>query len=187
MSQENAQAVRQPITVRMQTRRRLEERLALRFPSASALLARSIMRLPPQSRLRRGFIRRGAQLGVDALNRDDVEAALALYHPDVELVVPSEFVGLGFDRVYRGIDERARFELMWIGEWGKLRYEFEEVIDLGDGRVLLVGRVKSSGVTSGAPVDSEFAEIFTFVDGRVIREEPFFDRADALEAAGLSE
>jgi ketosteroid isomerase-like protein len=179
--------VRQPITLRSHTRRRLEERLALRFPGAAALVARSMLRLPPRARLRRLAIRRTAQLGWESLNRDDVEAALALYHPDIELIVPEEFVGLGLEPVYRGFEQRKSFEQRWIADWGKLRYEFEEVIDLGDGRVLMLGRVRTSGVTSGAAVDREFAEIFTFSAGRVIREQPFLDHADALEAAGLPE
>ncbi len=188
MSQENVEVVRQPIALREQTRRRLEERLAVRFPRALALVARSVFRLPPRSRLRRVFMRRTAQMGFESLNRDDVEAAVALYHPEVELIVPPEFVGLGLDpTVYRGLEGRMRFERRWIAEWGKLRYELEEVVDLGDDRVLVVGRVKSSGPSSGAPVDNEFAEIFTSSAGLVIREQAFFDHGKALEAAGLSE
>jgi ketosteroid isomerase-like protein len=186
MSEANVEVVRQPITVRAHTRRRLDERLVLRFPRASAFVVRAVWRLPPRSWLRQAFVRRAAQLGFESLNRDDVEAALALYHPQVELILPPEFIGLGLDPVYRGREERSRFELRWIAEWGKLRYEPDEIIDLGDDRVLMVGRVKSSGVSSGAPVDSEFAEIFTFSAGRVTREQAFFDRAEALEAAGLT-
>jgi hypothetical protein len=133
MSQENVEIVRQPIALREHTRRRLEERLAVRFPRASALLARAVFQLPPRSRLRKVFIRRGVQLGFESLNRDDVEAAMSLYHPEVELMVPPEFVGLGLDpAVYRGLEGRMTFERRWIAEWGKLRYELEEVVDLGD-------------------------------------------------------
>jgi ketosteroid isomerase-like protein len=193
MSQENVEVVRQPITVRAHkrrwahTRRSLEERLALRFPRASALLVRAVQRLPPRSRLRRAAIRRAAQLGFDALARDDINAALALYHPEVELIVP-EYAGLDLDPVYHGLEERFRFDRRLIAEWGKLRYDFEEVIDLGDGRVLLLGRLKTSGgPSSGAPGDLEFAEMFTVSAGRVIREQAFLSNAEALEAAGLRE
>jgi ketosteroid isomerase-like protein len=186
MSRENVEVVRQPITVGTHTHRRLEERLALRFPRAVALIARAVLRLPLRSRLRQVFIRRAAQLGFEALNRDDVEAAFLLYHPDVELIVPPDYRGLGFDPGVRGLEGRKSAERRWIADWGKLRYEFEEIIDLGD-RVLLVGRIKSSGPSSGAPVDNEFAEIFTFAAGRVIREQAFFSHGEALKAAGLSE
>ena len=185
MSQENAEVVRQPINVR--ARRRLEERLALRYPGASAFLVRAVTRLPPHSRLRRAAIRRAAKLGFEALNRDDVEAALALYHPEVELILPPDYFGLDLEPVYRGLQERVRFERRLIAEWGMLRYDFEEIIDLGDGRVLLLGRLKTGGLNSGAPVDIEFAEIFTVSAGRVIREQAFVNNTAALEAAGLRE
>ena len=192
MSQENVEPVRQRLTASAHTRRRahtrrcLEERLALRFPPASALLVRAVQRLPPRSRLRQAAIRRAARLGFEALNRNDVEAALALYHPEVELIVPP--AGLDLDPVYRGLEERFRFERRLIAEWGKLRYDFEEIIDLGDGRVLLLGRLRTSGgISSGGPVDTEFAEIFTVSAGRVVREQAFLNNAEALEAAGLRE
>ena len=178
--------VRQPVTLRTHTHRRLEERLALRFPRALAPLVRAVLRLPPRSRLRRVFVRRVAQLGFEALNRGDNEPAFVLYHPDVELILPQEFVGLGLPAV-RGREERERFEWTWIGEWGQVHYDFEEIIDLGDERLLAVGRIKGSGPSSEAGFDNEFAEIFTFSAGRVVREEAFFDRAEALEAVGLRE
>ena len=81
MSQENVEIVRQPITLRAHTRRRLEERLALRFPGAVILLVRAVWRLPPRSRLRQAYLRRAVQLGFEALNRDDVEAAFATLPP----------------------------------------------------------------------------------------------------------
>jgi ketosteroid isomerase-like protein len=177
--------VRQPLTLRGHTHRRLEERLALRFPRALALLVGSVLRLPPRSWLRQAFVRRAAQLGFEALNRGDVEPAFALYHPDVELNLPKEFVGLGLDPPERGREERVRFERKWNAEWGTLGYELDEVIDLGDDRVMVVGRFAGSGPSSGAGFDNEFAEIFTFSAGRVIREEAFVDHAEALDAAGL--
>jgi hypothetical protein len=119
MSEENAEVVRQAITVRAHTRRRLEEHLALRFPRVVALVARPVFRLPPRSRLRQAYLRRAVQLGFEALNRDDVEAAFAIYHPEVELELPKEFVGLGLDPPDRGREERVSFERRWNAEWGR--------------------------------------------------------------------
>ena len=186
MSQENVEVVRQPITLRARPRRSLEERLALQFPRALILLVRAVFRLPPRSRLRQAYLRRAVQLGFGALNRDDVEAAFATYHPEVELELPQEFVGLGLDPPDRGREERVSFERRWNAEWGRVQYEFEEIIDLGD-RLLVIGRFEASGPSSGAGFDNEFAEIFTVSAGRVIREQAFFNHAEALEAAGLSE
>jgi hypothetical protein len=53
---------------------------------------------------------------------------------------------------------------------------------------LVIGRIRSGGLSSGARIDSDFANLFTLsARGRVIREQVYFDRAEALEAAGLPE
>ena len=186
MSQENVELVRQPITVRAHTRRRLEERLALRLPRASALVNRAAFGLPPRSRLRQRFIRRFLQLAVEAYNRRDFEVAFTLFHPEVEFETPSRLQGLGLDAIYRGREACIRFEQRWIAEWGDFQVKPEEFIDLG-GRVLLLGRLKGSGPSSGVAIDNKWADLVTVFAGRVIRRQIFLDHAEGLEAAGLSE
>ena len=61
----------------------------------------------------------------------------------------------------------------------------EELIDAGD-KVFAWIRFSGRGTTSGAPVEMEQAQIWTFREGRVVRVEEYFDRTEALEAAGLS-
>jgi ketosteroid isomerase-like protein len=109
-----------------------------------------------------------------------------LYHPDVEFITPPTLVGLGFDPVYRGPERRSEFQRGWVAEWGEMRFEPKEMLDLGD-RVLFVGRVSGSGVSSGAAFESDWACLFTVSAAQVIREQPFFDLGEALEAVGLSE
>jgi ketosteroid isomerase-like protein len=186
MLRENVEVVRQPIAVRAQTHRRLEERLALRLPRLLGLLARAVWRLPPRSRLRRAIIRRAVRLGFEAANRGDYEAAFVLYHPEVEAIPPAGFVGLGEDSLYRGREERVRFQRRWHAEWGEFRFDPEEIIDLGD-RLLVLGAIKGSGLSSGAPTDSEWAVLFTISAGSVIRDLGFLDHGEAFRAAGLSE
>jgi len=169
-------------------RRRLEERAGLRFPGVLALLARLVLRLPPSSRLRQEAIRRAVQAGLEANNRRDFEAAYALYDPQVELVTEPRLTTLGFDRVYSGREERIRFQQRWTAEWGDFQFAPEELVDLGDGRVLVSGHIVGSGLSSGAAFDTYWAYITTTSSaGRVIREQFFFDRREALEAAGLTE
>ena len=187
MSQDNVDPVRQPLTVASHSHRRLEQRVALRFPRGRTLLARLVWRLPLRSRLRRALLRRGMQVGLEALNRADFEAGYAFYDTQVELISDPRFVELGFDRVYRGRAERIRFQQRWTAEWGHFRFAPDELIDLGDGRVFVHGRTVGSGLTSGAGFDSDWAALLTFSDGRVVREQFFFDRAEAFEAVELRE
>jgi ketosteroid isomerase-like protein len=62
----------------------------------------------------------------------------------------------------------------------------DELRDLGD-RFLVIGRIRSGALSSGARLDSDYADLFTLSAGRVIREQTYFNRADAVEAAGLRE
>ena len=186
MSRENVEIVRQPVVIGAQSRRRLEERLAVRFPAALALVSRLVLRLPPRSRLRQALIRRSVRSGFEALNRGDYELPFAFYDPEGELITPPQLVGLGFDPLYHGRGQRIAFQRKWIAEWGEFRFEPKEIIDLGD-RVLLVGRIKGSGPSSGAAFDDQWANLLTVSAGRIVTERAFFDHAEALEAAGLSE
>ena len=103
------------------------------------------------------------------------------------LVPDPRFIELGFDRVYRGRAERIRFPQRCSAEWSNFQFAPEEVIDLGDGRLFMRGRPVGSGLTSGAGFDDNWAVLLTFSGGRIVREQFFFDREAALEAAGLRE
>jgi ketosteroid isomerase-like protein len=182
------QIVRQPIRLSAQSRRRLEERLSLRFPRLPAAVNRGLFRLPARSRVRRLMFSRTVQLTAEASNRGDYEVAFMHYHPDVELNSPPGNVGIGtFPETLFGREERIRFERGWRDGWDDFRYEPEELIDLADQRILLLGRMMGSGPASGAVLESEWADLLTISRGQVIREQVFFSRAEALHAAGLSE
>jgi ketosteroid isomerase-like protein len=184
MSGKNVEIVRQPIAVRAQSQRRLEERVALRFPRVVPISIRGLLRLPAHSRLRRWLLRRYFRHGLEALNRGDFEAIFCLWGSDSEFVPIQE---LGFEGT-RGQDDRIRFQQQWVDDWGAFRFEPEEIIDLGDNRRLMwLGHTRGSGRSSGVPIDSECGVIVTLSGGWVIREEVYFDRARALATAGLRE
>jgi ketosteroid isomerase-like protein len=187
MAQENVEIVRQSLTVAPSSRRRLEERAGLRFPGIRAILLQSAWRLPLRSRLRQALLRRVVQAGLEAVNRADFEVAFAVYDPEVELISDPRLTALGFERVYRGREERIRFQERWTAEWGDFQFAPEELIDLGEGRLFASGRIVGSGLSSGAGFDGDWACLWTISAGRVVREQFFFDRASALEAAGLRE
>jgi ketosteroid isomerase-like protein len=74
----------------------------------------------------------------------------------------------------------------WAGTFDDWGYEAEEVIDAGDS-VFACLRQWGRGKGSGVPVEYRFFGVWTFRDGKVIRYKGFNDRAEALEAAELSE
>ena len=185
MSRESVEAVCQPLSVDAVTRRRPEERLGVRFPRVLAMLTRALMKRPPHARLRKRAIRRIVQHGIQAANRRDYASSFALYHPDVELVVPTGLIEIGFEPLVRGLEARWRFEVQWQTEWGDYRYEPEELRDLGE-RVLVMGRTRGRGPSSGVAVDTEWATVFTISGGWVVHEQVFLDHQEALQAVGLA-
>ena len=64
----------------------------------------------------------------------------------------------------------------------------ERFIDAGDDRVLVFSREGGRGKGSGAEVFTHLtAHIWTLKDGKAVRMQSIWERADALEALGLSE
>jgi ketosteroid isomerase-like protein len=187
MSQERVKPVRQQLSVRIRPHRSLEEHLGLLFPAALTWVTGLIWRLPPKSRLRRAATRRAVKLGLEAANRRDHEAGFALYHPNIEYITPPQLVALGFDSVYRGREGRREVQERWLTDWGEFQFKPEELIDMGDGHLLMIGRMEGSGLSSQVGIDNDWANLVTISAGRVIREQVFLDRTEALEAAGLSE
>jgi ketosteroid isomerase-like protein len=50
-----------------------------------------------------------------------------------------------------------------------------------------VAQTVGSGSVSQIAVDDRFAFLFTMKDGRIVREQAFRNKAEACEAAGLSD
>jgi ketosteroid isomerase-like protein len=59
-----------------------------------------------------------------------------------------------------------------------------ELIDAGD-KVVAVADAVGSGPVSQIAVAEPFAFVFTFKDERIVREQAFRNREEAIEAAGL--
>ncbi len=122
---------------------------------------------------------------VDAYNRRDVDALFAdLATPDFEWY-PALIRALDGGGI-RGREGVERFALDTEENWEELLIVAEEFRDLGD-RVLLLGRMKGRGKGSGVPVDQPFASILDFSGDRIRRNRVYLDRAEGLQAAGLSE
>jgi ketosteroid isomerase-like protein len=61
-----------------------------------------------------------------------------------------------------------------------------ELIDVGD-KVVAVAQVVGAGTVSQIELDDRFAFVFTVKNGRVVREQAFRNREEALEAAGVTD
>jgi ketosteroid isomerase-like protein len=119
---------------------------------------------------------------IEAFNRGDVERWLATYHPDA--VFEPQIAALEGD--YSGHEglRRLYVDLTETAEMAEANYH--DVRDLGD-RVLALGTYHSIGKGSGIETEFPLAMVATFRDGLCTHLKDYGERADALEAVGLSE
>jgi ketosteroid isomerase-like protein len=113
-----------------------------------------------------------------------VDEMLAYIHPEGEL--HSAIVGGAEGKVYRGHDGFRKWLADSFESFEELRIEWTEDRDLGD-RVIAFGHIHARGRESGLELDSPTGWVFTVRGGKVVKGEGFLTRAEALEAAGLSE
>jgi ketosteroid isomerase-like protein len=116
-------------------------------------------------------------------NTGDLDAWLELLNPDIDWVAAREDPDAATHRGREGVREYVQ---QWIDAVGFLRVEPLEYVDAGD-RVVAFVRFIGQGAVSGVPVNVEQAQVVTIKERKVERVEEYFDRAEALEAAGLSE
>jgi ketosteroid isomerase-like protein len=134
------------------------------------------------------------------VSRENVEIVLASYprfnadeslatslpeffHPDAEYHVASEDPD---SAVHRGIDAIRRQMESWIDAYPDLKIEPLESMARGH-QVFVWVRFVGHGAGSGAPIEMEVAHVITLRDGKFTRVDEYYDRAAALEAAGLEQ
>ncbi len=116
--------------------------------------------------------------GFAAHNRGDVDALVEVYDP--EAVFETLLLGThhGNEAVRLIYEENQKtlsgYDVVPV-----------ELIDAGD-KVVAVAQAVGAGPASEIAVDEPFAFVFTFKGERVVREQAFRNKEEALEAAGLS-
>ena len=119
--------------------------------------------------------------GVEAVNRGDVEAGIDVIDPDVTW----EPLRRGVSGVYRGHGGIRRFFADSAEIYESMRIEYTDVRDLGDGRILAIGKLHVRGRASGIEMEVASAGIATYRDGLIVQWKDFGDPAAARRAAGL--
>jgi ketosteroid isomerase-like protein len=117
----------------------------------------------------------------------EAERSFAVYDEAIEWdLTRAPFVlQLGFEAVSRGHDAIRAGMRAWLEAWDRIEYVLDDLIDAGD-RVLALVHLRASGRASRVPVSYDHPMLWTVRDGMVTRVQVFGDRAEALQAAGLS-
>ena len=126
----------------------------------------------------------GVRRAFDALNRRELDAFLALMDDDVE-VVP-RMSAIEGESGYRGHDGVRRWWSGLLDVFPDYNAELVEVRDPGD---LTFGTfyARGHGAGSAAPTDQAAWIVLRWRRGKAVWWRTFDARAEALEAAGLSE
>ena len=119
---------------------------------------------------------------VEAFNRRDFEAIVALCDPGVELVedprVPGAITRRGRAEVQRYFESMHRY-------WEAPRIEPERFVDRAD-EVLVLARLATHTRRGGPEMERRVDLMVTLRADKVVRGRWFVSRQEALEAAGLS-
>jgi ketosteroid isomerase-like protein len=110
-------------------------------------------------------------------------AGVDLYDPDVVFVQGAGFPESGAYHGREGIREYMR---TFLETWTRLSIEADDFLEAGDTVVAEVIQ-RGAGRESAAPGEFRYFHVWSFRGRKVIRLEAIRDRADALEAAGLTE
>jgi ketosteroid isomerase-like protein len=106
-----------------------------------------------------------------------------LLHPEVEFHTYADVPEPG---VYRGRDAVIEYHERVFGQFESIRIELEELLSAGDA-VVIISRQHTVPRGSEGEIVQRVAEIWTVRDGLLAERKPYSTRAEALEAAGLSE
>jgi ketosteroid isomerase-like protein len=106
-----------------------------------------------------------------------------IYDSDAEWIAAREDPDA---ETHRGLEAIRAYFAQWTGTFESIDFRSKELLD-GGIKVFAWIRVSGKGTSSGVPVEMEQAQIWTFREGKVLRVEEYFDRDEALKAAGLRE
>jgi ketosteroid isomerase-like protein len=120
-----------------------------------------------------------------AANRGDLDAWLEYWTDDLDFRAAG---GAPDDHgPINGKEALRAFAQDWLDTFDDMKGEPVELIDAGDDKVIAVIRIRGRAKLSGVEIDMTYAELDTLRDGKIARARQYLTRAEALEAAGLSE
>jgi ketosteroid isomerase-like protein len=124
--------------------------------------------------------------GIRAFNAGDIEALVAMTDPEAEFELIGGFAEIMGRAVFKGPDGVRRLYTDWFATFKTLRLEAERFLEAGQ-RLVTLTKLDATVEGSDAPTQQLGAVIWSFKDEKISRIAAYYDREEALEAAGLSE
>ena len=120
-----------------------------------------------------------------AYNERDIDAAVEFCAVNVTVTPDASFYPESSPLV--GRDQTRSMLADSRSAWASCAHTPEEVLDVGDGRVIIRGQWGGKGIASGVEVYQDLSAIFTVRDGQISKVQYFFGHDRALETVGRSE
>lgn len=121
-----------------------------------------------------------------AVNARDFEALGDMpFHPDMEF--RSTLTAIEGGTTYQGIQGLRQWAQDVDSIFEGVNSELIDFREVDDERAIVITRVTGRARTSGVPVDQRRAQIVTWRNGKMWRNEVFSDPREAFKAAGISE
>ena len=120
----------------------------------------------------------------------DDEGALARLRQIVDPEAEVRFIGpdggaIGIMRgPFHGVEGLQAGWREWLEPWEQFRIEFEQNLDVGDGRVLTLVELRAR-MTGGTELSEQGASIVRVRDGMIVAVDFYVDQAHARRDAGL--
>ena len=123
-----------------------------------------------------------AKRAVDAFNRREMDALVECFDEEV-VWVPLPNVP---DLTEPAYGHRGMLEMLarWLEPWDHYESLTRELVSDGD-VVMWITHVHASQDDSGMELDQEIYAVLDFSQGRIVRARWFWEKAEALDAAGM--
>jgi ketosteroid isomerase-like protein len=118
-----------------------------------------------------------------AITAYDVDAAVAVCDPEVEFLSLLAVDG----EAYVGHEGIRKYFSDVSSAWEEWTVDVHQTAVTPDGRVVIEMTMRARGRESGAPIAVFAAHIWTLRNGKLLRNEPYRERGQAVRAAGLEE
>jgi ketosteroid isomerase-like protein len=121
----------------------------------------------------------------EAFSRAGLDALLEHFHPNAEYDITA---AIGpYAGMYYGRAAIRNFLADYFESWEYVQMEPEDFIEVGEDHVVVLLRMHMRGKGSGVEVKAQTTNVWTVRDGKAVRMAVYNDKAEALEAVGLSE
>jgi ketosteroid isomerase-like protein len=118
----------------------------------------------------------------EALEEHDEAALQEVLMDDVEWIVPAS---LPWGGRRQGVEQVAEGAALLRDSVGHSKLERDEFIDVGDGELIVLGRLIGEGSVTASTIEAEFADHIKVTGGRIARYQAYIDTAEILK--GLAE